>query len=219
MLDGMVRVWWRLVRFGFWLLYNELAFTYDVVSQVVSMGQWRCWQRTVFRHMPLVGSTPVLELAHGTGDLQLDLHERGYGAVGLDLSAYMGRLTDRKLQNKGVRGQLVRGKGQRLPFADDSFPAVVCTFPTPFILAEDTLTELWRVLQPAGKLIVVMSGLLTGDSLPETVIEGLYAATGQRNGVSEGIMERFAQVGFEAQMVQEPCTGSVVILIIAEKKG
>ncbi|MCZ7544410.1 MAG: hypothetical protein M5R40_13175 [Anaerolineae bacterium] len=42
------RLWWALVRFGFRLLYNELAFTYDLVSRVVSLGQWRAWQRAAF---------------------------------------------------------------------------------------------------------------------------------------------------------------------------
>ena len=39
----MQRLWWRFVRFGFRLLYNEFAWTYDFVAWVVSFGQWKAW--------------------------------------------------------------------------------------------------------------------------------------------------------------------------------
>jgi hypothetical protein len=45
-------LWWRLVRFGFRLLYNEMAFTYDAVSAVVSLGEWRSWQRAALNFLP-----------------------------------------------------------------------------------------------------------------------------------------------------------------------
>jgi hypothetical protein len=44
-------LWWRLVRFGFRLLYNEFAFSYDLVSKVVSLGAWRCWQQSALKHL------------------------------------------------------------------------------------------------------------------------------------------------------------------------
>jgi hypothetical protein len=47
----MKRLWWGLVRFGFRLLYNEFAFTYDTVSKVVSLGAWRCWQRAALKYL------------------------------------------------------------------------------------------------------------------------------------------------------------------------
>ena len=66
------RAWRSLLRFGFRLLYHELAWTYDLVSRVVSLGQWRTWQRTALEHLAARRGDPILELAHGTGDLQID---------------------------------------------------------------------------------------------------------------------------------------------------
>ncbi len=208
--------WWRLVRFGFRLLYNELAFTYDLVSKVVSLGQWRCWQRTALRHLHPPADAPVLELAHGTGDLQVDLRNAGYATVGYDLSANMGRIAHRKL---GPQAKLVRGAAQTLPFANAMFPAVVCTFPTPFITEAASLREAWRVLQPGGQLILVLSGALTGRGPTERAIEWLYAVTGQRGGNSEasGFLGALRGVGFEARVVEEGCPGSAVLLVVAEK--
>ena len=67
------RAWWALVTFGFRLLYNEMAFTYDWVSWIVSLGQWRAWQRSALEHITAPPGTRVLELAHGTGNMQIDL--------------------------------------------------------------------------------------------------------------------------------------------------
>jgi ubiquinone/menaquinone biosynthesis C-methylase UbiE len=78
-------LWRRLLRFGFRLLYNELAFTYDMVSAVVSLGAWRCWTRAALRQLASDGL--ILELAHGTGNLQLDLAAAGRRSVGFDLSS------------------------------------------------------------------------------------------------------------------------------------
>ncbi|MEP7294461.1 MAG: class I SAM-dependent methyltransferase [Chloroflexota bacterium] len=88
----IARLWWRLIRLGFHLLYNPLAFTYDWVSWVVSLGAWRCWTGTSLRHLNAEAGATILELAHGTGNLQLDLNAAGYRAIGYDLSAAMGRI-------------------------------------------------------------------------------------------------------------------------------
>jgi ubiquinone/menaquinone biosynthesis C-methylase UbiE len=209
--------WWRLVRFGFRLLYNELAFTYDLVSKAVSLGRWRCWQRTAFDFLDDSYDMPLLELAHGTGDLQLDLHQRDYAAVGFDLSADMGRITRRKLTRHCVPVRLTRGNAQALPYPDEVFPAVVCTFPTPFILQPQTLAEIYRVLQPGGRLVVVPSGMLTGRTPTEGFLEWLYEITGQREGSMAAFVAAFTAAGFRAEMQYVPCPQSVAVVVVGEK--
>ena len=94
-------VWWRLVRFGFRLLYNELAWTYDWVSWAVSLGRWRSWQRVALPLLDAPRDGSVLELAHGTGNLLLDMLEAGLLPTGYDLSPNMGRNAQRKLRRAG----------------------------------------------------------------------------------------------------------------------
>ncbi|MCB9446672.1 MAG: class I SAM-dependent methyltransferase, partial [Ardenticatenaceae bacterium] len=50
-------LWKKLIRFGFRLLYNELAWTYDAVSWLVSLGDWRSWQQAA---LPFVLGPDVL---------------------------------------------------------------------------------------------------------------------------------------------------------------
>lgn len=218
--------WWRLVRFGFRLLYNEMAFTYDTVSRIVSRGAWRDWQRAVFAFLPPPADGEyVLELAHGTGDLQIDLHQRGYQSIGYDLSPYMGRIAARKLRKAGICPRLTRGIAQQLPFPNESFPAVVVTFPTSFIFDGRTLHEVWRVLHRDGLLIAVLNGELTGSGVIDRAIERLYAITGQRPREEEEhnqqpdaqIIALLAGYGYEAEWHVISLDRSAVTVLVARK--
>lgn len=215
----MIRWWWALVRFGFRLLYNEFAFTYDLVSSIVSLGAWRCWVRSSLTHLPAGGR--VLELAHGTGNLQLDLAARGYDAIGFDLSPAMGRIAQRKLVRHGVRARLIRGRAQVLPFRSQSFDAVVSTFPTDFILSSETMREVYRVLERGGRLIIVPNTRFTGGGIFAALLDRLYLITGQHEAQTEFGTEVAAWLtpcGFDARIVEEQCPRSVVSVIVAEKR-
>lgn len=206
----------RFTRYAFRLLYNELAWTYDGVSRIVSLGQWRSWQRAALTRLR---GPRVLEVAHGTGDLLLDLEEAGFGPVGLDLSPAMGRLARRKLRRHGRAAPLVRGRAQALPFASESFPSIVSTFPTEFILDPRSLDELWRVLTPGGRLVVVGEARLTGRSLPVRVLEWLYRVTGQRGPWPPDPESLFPVAGFDLRVEVDTLPRSEVVLVIAEKRA
>ncbi|MEQ8673328.1 MAG: class I SAM-dependent methyltransferase [Aggregatilineales bacterium] len=214
---SVFRLWWSLVTFGFRLLYNELAFTYDTVSTIVSLGAWRCWQRQALKFLPASTDGIVLELAHGTGNLQIDLKTRGYATIGYDLSPNMGKITRRKLLKRSLSVDLIRGQAQTLPFAEGGFQAVVSTFPTSFIVEESTLREIWRVLKPGGTLIIVPNGALVGGGIVNSFIEWLYRITGQRGASMDGFKQYFEKHGFTAEIVYENCPRSVATVIICHK--
>ena len=171
------------MRFGFRLLYNELAFTYNVVSKFVSLGQWHEWQKSALQFLPNGEGLRVLELAHGTGKLHSDIILRGYNTTGIDLSPSMGRIATKSLSKLGLQPKITRCRAGALPFRNRYFNAVVSTFPTSFILEASTLKEVHRVLVDGGTLVIVYSGILTGRGLISRVIEWLYAITGQRGQV------------------------------------
>jgi ubiquinone/menaquinone biosynthesis C-methylase UbiE len=158
----------------------------------------------------------VLELAHGTGDMQIDLRDAGYTSIGLDLSPYMGRITQRKLKGQA---NLVQGQAQHLPFADTTCSAVLSTFPTPFIVESSTLAEVRRVLQPGGVMVVVLNGTLTGGDLGTRFLEWLYHITGQRgDGRSDALLSYFEDAAWEVQVHEENLPRSRATLIVARKR-
>lgn len=216
----LIDLWWRLIRFGFRLLYNELAFTYDLVSWLVSLGAWRCWQRSVLGYLPPSASGPLLEVAHGTGNLHVDLKQVSYDVVGIDYSPYMGRITRRKLLINQLPICLTRGKGQALPFVDHTFAAVVCTFPTSFVFEQATLSEFYRVLQPDGRVVLVLSGVFVGQGPLKLFLTWLYRVTGQ--GASEDAAKQVA-VAFEGSPFSEvsthlvDCPHSQAYVIVLQK--
>lgn len=218
-------LWWRLVRFGFWLLYNPFAFTYDWVSYIVSLGAWRCWGAAALKHVDSTGT--VLELAHGTGHLQVEMASRDWKTVGYDLSPAMGRIAQRRLLRHNLQPRLIRGMAQQLPFPHGAFSTVVSTFPTDFITKPETLTEISRILTQQGRLVVVPTALFTSGGVLRRILEFAYRITGQSMDPPEGEVEShflqqwqplFDDHGFSLETAFEDCGRSQALVLIARKK-
>ena len=211
------KIWWGLVKFGFRLLYNEMAWTYDLVAWVVSFGQWWDWQRTALPLLEVQAGDRVLEIAHGTGSLQIDMEKLGYQRIGLDFSPYMGRIARRKLHKKSISAPLVRAKAQAIPLPTASLDGIVSTFPSEFIIDPETLRETYRVLKPGGKLVIVGNALLTKGGLAKDALEAAYRVTGQRGDYQSHIEQAFTEVGFNFTPHVEELPRSLVQLVIATK--
>jgi len=206
----------KLLTFAFKLLYNELAWTYDWVSRLVSMGQWRSWQRAA---LPYLHGRRVLEVAHGTGDMLLDLTALGFEPIGLDLSAAMGRTARRKLRSHGLSPTLVGGRVQALPFPNNAFPSLLSTFPAEFIMHPQAIAEFHRVLQPGGVLVFVPSAQITSLSLADRWAEWLFRITGQSaHEWWASVLDRYTAAGFTARVEQVRLPRSIVIVVVAEKR-
>lgn len=212
-------LWWRLVSFGFRLLYGELSFTYDLVSWIVSLGAWRDWQRCALEHLPASGAGIVLELAHGTGHLQVELRRRNYAVVGLDASPWMARRALATMRRAGMHADLFQAQAQQLPLPAASLAAVLSTFPTDFIAHENTLREVYRTLKPGGVLVIVPSAELTGSGLLARFLEWLYWVTGQRGGNVQSFADRIAAHGFDVAVVPHVLRNSRAKVIVARRLG
>ena len=223
----MRRLWVILVRFGFRLLYYELAWTYDRVSWLVSLGQWSRWQQAA---LPFVKGPTILELGHGPGHLLAALQANGRTVFGVDLSPNMGRLARRRLLKKQLPAFLIRAKVQDLPLPTAVFHTVLSTFPTDYIVDPATLASVYRVLAPNGRLVVIPEGHLTGSSGVHRFIDWLFRITGERSGVFqaddplrpnharwEPFRQQFLAAGFTLFIEKKMLEQSEVTIFIAEK--
>jgi ubiquinone/menaquinone biosynthesis C-methylase UbiE len=100
-------------------------------------------------------SGDVLEVAVGTG-LNLGKYPHDVKLTGIDLSEEMLGIARSRAQELGRSVDLQQGDAHALPFGDDAFDTVVCTFGLCAIPdLEAALDEMARVLRPGGKLILV----------------------------------------------------------------
>lgn len=202
-------------------LYHPLARMYDAVSWAVSLGRWRQWGETT---LDFAVGPRVLELGHGPGHLMAALERDGRRAVGIDLSPQMGALARRRLVARGLPARLARGRGQALPFAAGRFDSVIAAFPAPYILEPETAAEVWRVLRPGGRLVIVPEAELTGGGAAAGAVEWLYRLTGQRGTPDETYAKRDAmwsrplhEAGFDVALHRVRREGSVVMVVAADK--
>src|SRR6185437_974730 len=83
-------------------MFDAIAGRYDLLNDLLSMGQVRLWRRTVAR---ITGARPgerVLDLAAGTGTSSLTFTATGADCVACDFS--LGMLQAGKSRPGGVRG-------------------------------------------------------------------------------------------------------------------
>jgi ubiquinone/menaquinone biosynthesis C-methylase UbiE len=204
----------RFIKFGFHLLYHQLAFTYDAVAGLVSLGQWQAWGRTALLY---VRGPRVLELGHGPGHLLIALARSGCRPIGLDSSPEMIRLARQNLRRAESRVPQVRCRVQALPFRSDVFESVVSTFPTDYIAEIATLREVRRVTNNRGRFVVVFGAQLIGREPSKLIIDWLYRLTGQREAPLDEEESIFDRVGMPARIETKTIGASTVTLIVADK--
>lgn len=173
-----MRVW--LLQGYLWAcqrLYAELAWSYDAVSWLISLGQWSSWRRIALAYLPSRqhpnSVAPLLEIGFGTGALLIELAKRSIVTYGLELSPSMQAIAATKLQRLCLHVPQVSGQAQALPFASETFAAVISTFPANYIMEIATLTEVKRVLRSPDLQLAYSHG---GGRL---IIVGLWVAINQ----------------------------------------
>jgi ubiquinone/menaquinone biosynthesis C-methylase UbiE len=210
----MGNAWHALLRLFFRLLYHELAWSYDLVAWLVSLGQWQAWGRTTLPHLQ---GERVLELGHGPGHLLAALAQRGFAPVGVDPSPTMARQAKHRLHKSDLAVPLARARAQALPFRSDGFDSVVATFPTNFIVHPQTLNEVKRVLTPHGRFVVALATRFEGERLLSRFLTWLYHVTGQSQPSPHSYVPGLEEAGLSSRIVWEEVDQTAVMLIVAEK--
>jgi demethylmenaquinone methyltransferase/2-methoxy-6-polyprenyl-1,4-benzoquinol methylase len=131
-------------------MFDEVAPRYELVNSVMTFGMDRSWRRQTINALALHPGTRVLDLGCGTGDLVRELDERGYDAVGLDLSEGMLGAAH------GVAAPLVAGDAAVLPFASASLDGVVSGFALRNIAdLQASFDECARITRSLGRLALL----------------------------------------------------------------
>lgn len=205
-----------LLKVFFHLLYGRMAFLYDMVSCLVSLGHWRSWIEQVF---PYIEGYRVLELGHGPGHLLCGLGERGLTPLGIDVSFSMNKLALKNLGRENVPGMVINARAEALPLPRNWMQCIVATFPTEYIYAESTLREVNRVLSAGGVLILLPVAWITGASPLERLVAWVFNFTGQTTFFKDKICAPLEAMGFRTEIRYMEQISSRVMLVIARKSG
>jgi demethylmenaquinone methyltransferase/2-methoxy-6-polyprenyl-1,4-benzoquinol methylase len=163
-------------------MFDRVAGRYDLMNDVLSLGQDRWWRRIVAR---AVGAQPhelVLDLAAGTGTSSRTFTAAGATCVACDFSLGMLQVGARRLrsapQDRPGAGpvRFVAGDALQLPFRGQAFDAVTISFGLRNVADPGAaLAEMLRVTRPGGRLVICEFGHLPWPRL-NTVYES-YLAT------------------------------------------
>ncbi len=140
-------------------MFDNISHRYDFLNHMLSMSIDKGWRKKVVKMVAKDQPKTILDVATGTADLAIALTKASpEKIVGLDLSAGMLKVGQKKIEDRKLTHiiSLEQGDSENLPFADASFDAVTVAFGVRnFENLEKGLSEIFRVLKPGGKLLVL----------------------------------------------------------------
>ncbi|MFL1376084.1 MULTISPECIES: demethylmenaquinone methyltransferase [unclassified Nocardiopsis] len=137
-------------------MFDGIADRYDLVNDVISLGQDRAWRRSTVNAVDAHSGELVLDLAAGTGTSSESFIRKGARVIACDFS--LGMLSTGVRRRGGAsRGGVtfVAGDALHLPFADETFDAVTISFGLRNVNDVDrALRELLRVTKVGGRVVI-----------------------------------------------------------------
>jgi demethylmenaquinone methyltransferase/2-methoxy-6-polyprenyl-1,4-benzoquinol methylase len=144
-------------------LFAPIAPTYDRYARLLSLGQDPRWRHFLVSRIEAGRGERVLDVATGTGAVAIEIARRTEAhVVGLDQSARMLAGARERVTRAGLddRIELVEGRAEDLPFADESFAALSFTYLLRYVAdPAATMRELARVVRPGGVLASLEFGV------------------------------------------------------------
>jgi len=201
-----LRTFWTL-----WKLRNSIAAAdYDYRAHDSPIPLQRYWQRMRYRHIVelIDGQGAVLDVGCGSSHIIGALPR---ASVALDVQINKLRFARR------FRTPRARGSGFALPFADESFPCVLCSQVIEHVpMVPSMIDELCRVLRPGGRLVL---GTPDYDRWEWVWIEKAYGVAAPGGYADEhishytrkGLLEDFARRGYAHEATRYILRGELIL--------
>ena len=157
-------------------MFGRISRRYDLLNTVMTGGMHYAWRRMAAYEA--VGSGldgAALDVACGTGDFAFDLARKPNvkQVVGLDFVPQMLAIAGGKAARQGLDASaaFTVGDAHALPFTDDTFICATVGFGVRnFIDVPRALTEMARVVQPGGRVVVLEIVRMEGRGLHKRVL-------------------------------------------------
>lgn len=141
-------------------LFDNIAPDYDRLNHILSLNIDKRWRKKAVRQVadeerPM----KVLDVACGTADFTIEIARKvapGSGVIGVDISEGMMAVGKEKISKAGVAAELSVADCEALPYNENSFDRISVGFGVRnFEHLDIGLKEMFRVLKPEGKLVIL----------------------------------------------------------------
>jgi demethylmenaquinone methyltransferase/2-methoxy-6-polyprenyl-1,4-benzoquinol methylase len=141
-------------------MFDAIAGRYDFMNRFLSLGIDVIWRKKAIGLFKADRPQHLLDVATGTGDMALlaakMLHPQKI--TGIDISEKMLEIGRQKVKSYAGATQieLLAGDSETINFGSDTFDGVMVAFGVRnFEHLEQGLAEIWRVLQPGARLVIL----------------------------------------------------------------
>ena len=141
-------------------MFDNIAKDYDKLNHILSLNIDKNWRKKAVRELAdEARALNVLDVACGTGDFTIEIAKnvaQGSRIVGVDISDGMIAVGIEKLAKLGLDASLEVADCEALPYDDNTFDRISVGFGVRnFEHLELGLKEMYRVLAPGGKLVIL----------------------------------------------------------------
>ncbi len=144
-----------------WQMFDRIAWRYDFLNRILSMGIDRGWREQMANMLPPRPELRVLDLATGTADVPLTFARSNKDIshiTGMDLAEKMLDIGREKIAQQGLKKtiELATGDAMAIPAESNAYDAATISFGirnVPDVLT--TLKEMHRVVNPGGHALVL----------------------------------------------------------------
>ncbi|MCQ2973815.1 MAG: bifunctional demethylmenaquinone methyltransferase/2-methoxy-6-polyprenyl-1,4-benzoquinol methylase UbiE [Bacteroidales bacterium] len=142
------------------IMFNNIAPKYDLLNHSLTLGIDKIWRRKAIKLAAQNNPNNILDIAAGTGDFTI-LEAKKTNAkeiIGVDISQNMLNVAIQKAEKLNLQNKIkfIKADSLDLPFSDNSFDSVTVGFGVRnFADIPAGLTEIYRILKPGGRLVVL----------------------------------------------------------------
>lgn len=141
-------------------MFDNIAPDYDKLNHILSLNIDKRWRKKAVRELA-DESRPmkVLDVACGTGDFTIEIAKKvakDSEVIGVDISEGMIAVGKEKIAKNNINAAMVVADCEALPYDEGTFDRISVGFGVRnFEHLELGLSEMYRVLTPGGKLIIL----------------------------------------------------------------
>lgn len=152
-------------------VFRSVANRYDIMNDLMSLGLHRIWKRLAIAKCAVRPNHSILDLAGGTGDLTHHFAKQ----LGKDGKVFLADINETMLAkgrahlcDAGIvqAVSFVQANAEALSFTNNSFDRIAIGFGLRNVThKEQALKEMYRVLRPGGRLVILEFSQVTAEFL------------------------------------------------------